>query len=214
MMNAIEDYFLTIEAIVRGAELKVKGSRFIPDLLPVTNKEEIESALSRIRKEFHDATHHCYAYRLGEKGLLLRAADDGEPSGTAGRPILLQITSAKLTNVLLVVTRYYGGTNLGTGGLARAYGEAAHLAIAAATIKKVYQTEQVTLKASYHDVAALERYLLHEQARIVNSIYEEDVRFTVEIRSSMKERMLSEITDAFGGRVTISFENQGTPLHP
>jgi uncharacterized YigZ family protein len=207
MTNATEDYFLTIDTIVRGAELKVKGSRFIPDLLPVTSKEKIESDLTRIRKELHDATHHCYAYRLGEKGLLLRAADDGEPSGTAGKPILLQITSAKLTNVLLVVTRYYGGTNLGTGGLARAYAESAQLAIAAATIKKVYQTEHIGFKASYHDVAALERYLLHEQATIVNSVYEEDVSFTVEIRSSMKERMLGEITDAFGGRVIVSSEH-------
>jgi len=105
--NTQLDNYLTVEAPLRAPEFKVKGSRFITDIIPVTSKEEIEHALTTIRKEFYDASHHCFAYRLGPGGLMLRAADDGEPTGTAGKPILLVLTSAKLTNTLIVVTRYF-----------------------------------------------------------------------------------------------------------
>src|SRR5690606_11612852 len=111
------------------AELREKGSRFIAEVFPVETEEEAAAAIEAVRRREHAATHHCTAYRLGPEGELFRASDDGEPSGTAGLPILRQIEARGLTNTLVVVTRYFGGTKLGRGGLIRAYGEAAARAL-------------------------------------------------------------------------------------
>ena len=124
----MEDTYLTLR---EGAEaqIKVKGSRFLAEAVPVADEAVAEAALATIRKREYNATHHCTAYRIGPAADLFRFNDDGEPSGTAGQPILRQIEGRELTNTLVVVTRYYGGTKLGTGGLIRAYGEAASLAL-------------------------------------------------------------------------------------
>jgi uncharacterized YigZ family protein len=114
---------------------KEKGSRFISYLFPVSGEEEIRDILQKIRKEHHSARHHCYAWRLGTEVMHTRTNDDGEPSSTAGKPILGQILSHDLTNVLLVVVRYFGGTLLGTSGLINAYRIAAALAIAGNVIE-------------------------------------------------------------------------------
>jgi len=199
----MEDYYYTIEQAIRAPELKVKGSRFIADLIPVRTKEEIEEALRHLRKEYYDATHHCFAYRLGKGGLLVRAADDGEPSGTAGKPILLVLTSQKLVNVLLIVTRYYGGTKLGTGGLARAYAESAQQAVSLAKIVRVYQTEHLHLRVMYEDLAPLEQVLHSMEAEIANSTYLDSVSLEVNVRHSKVEALLHAITDGFRGRVEV-----------
>jgi len=200
-----QDFYFTVASPLRAPELKVKGSRFIADLIPVTSKEEIENALDSIRKEFHDATHHCFAYRVGAEGLLIRAADDGEPSGTAGKPILLVLTSQKLTNVLLVVTRYFGGTKLGTGGLARAYAEAAQQAISMSHIIKVYQTSSVTVQVLYEDLPAMERLIHAFEGKIEESTYLESVTLKVAIRQSQIEQFRSAVIDTFHGRVDAPF---------
>ena len=109
---------------------KEKGSRFISVVLPVTDQEQIKPIIDKIRKEHHDARHHCYAYMLGYERLIWRVNDDGEPSGTAGRPILGQINSLGLTNIIIVVSRYFGGTLLGVSGLINAYRSAAASALA------------------------------------------------------------------------------------
>jgi uncharacterized YigZ family protein len=198
-----EDFYYTIAAPVRAPELKVKGSRFIADIVPVETKEDVDRFLSGLRKEFFDATHHCFAYRLGPQGMLLRAADDGEPSGTAGKPILLILTSQKLTNALIVVTRYYGGTNLGTGGLARAYAESAQMAVAAAKIVRVYLMETIKLQVNYEDLQALERAIAAHEGKIADSIYQENVTLQVSLRRSMLEPFYQRLTDAFHGRVAV-----------
>ena len=118
------------------AEIKIKGSRFIGEVVPASSIEDAEAALGQIRKREYNATHHCWAYRLGVKGDLFRYSDDGEPSGTAGQPILRHIDGLGITNILVVVTRYYGGTKLGTGGLIRAYGEAARLVLEKSVIEE------------------------------------------------------------------------------
>jgi uncharacterized YigZ family protein len=123
---------------------KEKGSRFISYLYPVKDEEEIRQLLVRIRKEHHSARHHCYAWRLGTEVLSSRSSDDGEPSGTAGKPILGQITANDLTNVLVIVVRYFGGILLGTGGLVQAYRSAAADAIEKSTLipfEPVYHME-------------------------------------------------------------------------
>ena len=200
-----DDFYYTIDAPLRAPELKVKGSRFSADIVPVKTKEEIENCLSRIRKEFHDASHHCFAYRLGADGMTIRAADDGEPSGTAGKPILLVLSSQKLTNALLVVTRYFGGTKLGTGGLARAYAESAQQAISMAHIVRVYQTTPVTLTVLYEDLPNMERLIHAFEGHIEDSTYLESVTLRVAVRHSKLDEFAHAVTDTFHGRVHAEF---------
>jgi uncharacterized YigZ family protein len=116
----MEDAYRTIEKPAEG-DYREKGSRFLAFGYPVENEEEVRAVLTGIRKKYHDARHHCYAYRLGIRKDTFRVNDDGEPSGTAGKPIYGQLLSNDLTNVLAVVVRYFGGTLLGTGGLIIAY---------------------------------------------------------------------------------------------
>jgi len=125
--------FQTIATTTEGL-YKSKGSKFISFALPVKTVEEIKEVISGFRKKFHDARHICYAYVLGSEGTEFRANDDGEPSGTAGRPILGQIHSKGITDVLVVVVRYFGGVLLGTGGLVSAYKEAASIALKDAVV--------------------------------------------------------------------------------
>jgi uncharacterized YigZ family protein len=123
------NYFLTISRRSEGI-YKEKGSKFLSFAIPVSDAEEVKAIVGAFRKEYYDARHVCYAYVLGAEREVFRANDDGEPSGTAGRPILGQIHSANLTNVLIIVVRYFGGILLGTGGLITAYKSAAADAIA------------------------------------------------------------------------------------
>jgi uncharacterized YigZ family protein len=196
-----QDFFHTITTSLRAPEVKVKGSRFIADIAPVSSREEIDAFLGKIRKDFFDATHHCFAYRLGADALQVRAADDGEPSGTAGRPILLVLTSQKLTNVLLVVSRYFGGTKLGTGGLARAYVEAAQQAVSMAHITRVYLTTTLTFQVMYEDLPQMERLIKHNEATIEEATYLASVNLRVAVRRSSLDHFLHAVTETFSGRV-------------
>jgi uncharacterized YigZ family protein len=198
------DFYLTIAKPLRAEELKVVGSRFIADMYPVSTKEEVESYLERIHKEFYDATHHCYAYRLGANAELIRAADDGEPSGTAGKPILMVIEGAKLTNVLCVVTRYFGGTKLGTGGLARAYADAAKLAVEIAEVRTVYHMKELRLTYSFDDMSGVERMVAKYGAQKLENNYSDIVEMKVSLRESLVEEFTKEIVEAFAGRLTVT----------
>lgn len=120
-----------------SAQIKVEGSRFIADIFPAADEEEAKNKLETVRKKYFDATHHCYAYVIGAEKKIFRYSDDGEPSGTAGVKILSAIHAKNLSDILVVVTRYFGGTKLGVGGLGRAYFESAEYGIAQAkTIPK------------------------------------------------------------------------------
>lgn len=197
------DYFLTIAKSTRAPEVKVLGSRFIPDIFPVASKEEAGDHLERIRKEFYDATHHCYAFVIGEKGESVRAADDGEPSGTAGKPILTVLEGAELTNVLCVVTRYFGGTKLGTGGLVRAYTEAAQGAVSAAKIVKVILTDPVELKYSYDDTSLVERLMQEYETKAEDAVYGDDAKVMVRIRRSLVEKFKADIIERSNARIKV-----------
>lgn len=204
MSDTEQDYYLTVESPLRTPEFKVKGSTFITDIIPVSSKEEVDVALGRIRKEFYDASHHCFAYRMGPTGALLRAADDGEPSGTAGKPILLILTSAKLTDTLIVVTRYFGGTKLGTGGLARAYAEAAQQAVSMAQRKVIYLTQELSLIIQYDDISHVERLLSHYEAQKGDAVYLDSITMKVLLRKSRVEPFIAQLVDSLHGRVGIS----------
>lgn len=145
-----DDSFLTIAAPAEAA-LRERSSKFLSYIYPVRREEEIRPLLDALRKRYFDATHHCYAWRLGPRGESFRSNDDGEPSGTAGKPILGQLLSKDLTDVLVVVVRYFGGTKLGVPGLIAAYREAAAEAIAAATV--VERTVDRRIRAEFPYIA-------------------------------------------------------------
>jgi len=145
MAECIEDSYSTLAAPSQGI-FRSKGSRFLAFAFPVHSEAEIREHLEEIKKQYFDARHHCYAYKLGIKGDLYRANDDGEPSGTAGKPILGQMDSFGVTHVLIIVVRYFGGVLLGTGGLAEAYKAAAADALQQAEIvtELVYDHYEMT----------------------------------------------------------------------
>jgi len=131
----------------------VKGSKFIGGLYPVDSEEEVATRLQAIRKKYFDATHNCYAWRLYPE--LEKSSDDGEPSGSAGKPILQVLSGAGLHNALVVVTRYFGGTKLGVGGLVRAYGDAARAAIEDAPIRRLISVTRATIAVTFDEMSKL-----------------------------------------------------------
>ena len=148
-----------------------KRSKFYAFALPVETEEEAKQWLTEYRKKYYDARHACYAYALGTDGSVTRANDDGEPSGTAGRPILGQIRSANVTNILVIVIRYFGGVKLGTGGLCVAYKTAAAEAIANGTIEEKIITEKVKMEVPYSDADTAMRFIREEGAEITSRDY-------------------------------------------
>ena len=142
------DKYMSIAAPAQGL-FKDNGSRFIAFAYPVESIEEVKPLVDALKKEYHDARHHCFAYRIGHKGDVFRANDDGEPSGSAGRPILGQIDSAGLSDILIVVVRYFGGIKLGIPGLIRAYKTSTADALAAATIVEKTACQYFTVEFEY-----------------------------------------------------------------
>ena len=199
---SMEDTYTTI--LRRGrAEVKVQGSRFIALAVPGTTREEIDPVLESVRKEYFDATHHCYAYRLGTGREAYRMHDDGEPAGTGGRPILAAIDREGLTDVVVVVTRYFGGTKLGVGGLSRAYGEAATQALRDAGRETRYVVAELELVFSHDVTSAVMHCISRFQARIVDTAYDDQVRMRVEIRQSMVGELNDRLVEQTGGRAAV-----------
>jgi len=161
-----QDFYYTIEKSA-VAEFKDRGSKFIGYACPVKNVEEFKDRLNEIKKEHPKATHHCFAYRLGLDGNVFRVSDDGEPSGTAGRPILGQIDSKELVNTLVVVVRYFGGTLLGVPGLINAYKSAAALALQIAPQAQKQVEKEFTVQFDYTQVNEVMTLVKHYNCRVV-----------------------------------------------
>ena len=174
----MEDFYKTIEHPAEGY-LTEKKSKFISHIVPVKSAEEVKEIVEEHRKKYYDARHVCWAYLLGWEREEFRSNDDGEPSGTAGKPILGQINSAELTDVLILVVRYFGGTLLGTGGLIRAYKEAATDAIANAVIVEKTVDDLITLSFEYP--------LLNDVMRVLKQF--DSVRWTQDFRESCQMRL-------------------------
>ena len=154
----LQDQYRSIAAPSEGL-FKDNGSRFIALAYPVETEEEVKSIVAGLRKEYHDARHHCYAYRLGYKGNVWRASDDGEPSGSAGRPILGQIDSLGLSDILVVVVRYFGGIKLGIPGLIRAYKTSTADALSSAQIIDKIASRHFRLQFDYLSMNAVMKVL-------------------------------------------------------
>ena len=195
------DTYLTISS-PSEALYKDKGSKFYASAYPVQTIEQIKEILAEKRKEYYDARHVCYAYMLGYEREVFRANDDGEPSGTAGRPILGQINSSNLTDILIIVVRYFGGTLLGTSGLIQAYKTSAAEAIAAATIEERIVEKTFVSKFGYQDLNAVMRIMKDFDLTIVNQIQEMDCTLYFRIRLGDIER----VKDRFDKLDFVSFD--------
>ena len=186
-----EDNYKT-PAKICHAELKVKGSRFICTLQPVESKEEAEEQYVRIKKQYYDATHNCLAYRINTKQF--RYSDDGEPSGTAGRPIYQELCGQDMLEILCVVTRYFGGTKLGTGGLARAYAQVTREALERVPVKIKTHYRQIIIAYAYNYENQIRRLLNEFQGRMLESDYGCEVQMTINIPASklisFKEKLI------------------------
>jgi uncharacterized YigZ family protein len=197
------DTYLTISSSSE-ALYKDKGSKFYAFAYPVQTIEQIKDILAEKRKEYYDARHVCYAYMLGYERNQFRANDDGEPSGTAGRPILGQINSSNLTDILIVVVRYFGGTLLGTSGLIQAYKTSAAEAISTATIEKRIVEKTFVSKFGYQDLNAVMRIMKDFDLTIINQIQEMDCTLYFRIRLGDIER----VRDRFDKLDFVSFEEE------
>ncbi|MBC3541258.1 IMPACT family protein [Rufibacter sediminis] len=179
-----EDTYRTIAAPVEGL-YKEKGSKFISKAYPVRSEEEIKEILQALRKEYFDARHHCYAYLLGADRATYRANDDGEPNHSAGDPILGQIRSLGLSNVLVVVIRYFGGVKLGVGGLIHAYKTATAEALAQAQVVERHETTFLTVEFGYEQMNEVMKVVKDFDLPVRQQDFNVDCRLTVEVRTSL-----------------------------
>ncbi|HOX84469.1 MAG TPA: YigZ family protein [bacterium] len=195
--------YRTLQSAV-SAEQKIKGSRFIARAVPLATREAAEAEIELVRAQNADATHNCYAYRIGmaEKEVT-RCSDDGEPSGTAGKPILQAIIARDLTQVLIVVTRYFGGTKLGTGGLIRAYSGVAFAALDQGVLIDYYEPISVLLVYSYEYSQSLFALLHKFDASIIEAEYGGQIRQTVRLRKEKAVAFRQALLDATAGQIVF-----------
>lgn len=188
----MEDTYKTITALSEGYYTE-KRSRFLSFAIPVNTVEETKTIVDEYRKKYYDSRHVCWAYMLGSDRETFRAYDDGEPSSTAGKPILGQINSNELTNILIVVIRYFGGIELGTGGLIVAYRTAAAEAIAAANIVERTVDEDITIHFEYPSLNSVMRIVKEDNPTVLSQEFEMDCKMTLRIRKSEMEKLRSRL---------------------
>lgn len=192
MKGIMEDTYKTIKAPSEGYYTE-KRSRFLSFAMPVRTVEEVKEQVDSYRKRFYDARHVCWAYMLGPERKQFRANDDGEPSSTAGKPILGQINSNELTDILVVVVRYFGGIELGTSGLIVAYRTAAAEAIAAAEVETRTVDEVITVAFEYPYLNSVMRIVKEDHPIVLSQKFEMDCEMTLQIRKGEAERLKSRL---------------------
>ena len=188
-----------------------KKSRFLAVVYSVGSEEEAASHIEALRKKYWDARHNCYAFVIGNNNEVTRCSDDGEPSGTAGKPILEVITRAGIHNCLVVVTRYFGGTLLGTGGLVRAYTAAAKDALESSQLVMLVPGTGYIITAAYTDEGRIRRAIPEFDGVIEGVSYAADVTFRVHIKSEYNASFVTRITEITGGR-TVPVEDGALPV--
>lgn len=202
-------YFHTIKDISKGS-FKEKGSKFLAFAYPVTTEEEIREKQDEVRKKYYDARHHCYAWVLGADKSRFRANDDGEPNHSAGDPILGQIRSHDLTDILIVVVRYFGGTKLGVSGLIQAYRTAADEALNNATIIRKELVQTGVLSYPYESTTDVQRLIKDFELVIVDQKFDEACQLNFEIKQSIFELFVEkiELLKSTGTAITIEIDKK------
>lgn len=192
-----EDTYFTLSNDSEGL-YKEKGSKFISFAFPVSNEDEVKEKLEFLRKKFYDARHHCYAYILGKDMEIFRANDDGEPNHSAGDPILGQIRSKHLTNVLIVVVRYFGGVKLGVGGLVSAYRSAAAEAIANNVIVEAIVKQKFRLQFDYISMNDVMKIIKDYNVEMINQQFDVDCKISLMVRESLINTLNSKFENLEG----------------
>ena len=184
-------------------EIEEKKSRFIAHVASAETEEEAIAFIEAKRRQFWDARHNCYAYILGEQAQTVRFSDDGEPTGTAGRPILEVLVNSGIRNLVVVVTRYFGGVLLGTGGLVRAYTKAAQAGLAASDVRTMCYGYEILLVTDYNGIGKIQ-YLLGQRGIPVEADYAEQVSVRIMVPYEDKESVVHEVTEATAGKAKIT----------
>jgi len=193
-MAVAEDKYFTLKGISTGI-YKDRGSKFLAFAHPVSSVEETKAIIEDYRKKYHDARHHCYAYVINYDRSIWRQNDDGEPSGTAGKPILGQINARNLTNTIVVVARYFGGILLGTGGLINAYRTASSEALNNAKIIEAYVYNYYLLRFPYSRMNNVMKILDESRAIIDKQEFTEECVLTAGLRASLSEYAIKKLND-------------------
>ncbi len=201
-MEQTKDSYLTVEGNAE-AIFKEKSSKFLCYAFHVESEEEIAAHLERLRKQYYDATHHCYAWRLGPFGERFRANDDGEPSSTAGKPILGQMLSREVTNCLIVVVRYFGGTKLGVPGLIAAYKESAAAALDASKVVERTVDTRIIVEFSYVVMNDVMRIIKEEQPVVESQTFDNLCSMMLAVRNSKADVVLGRLRKVEGAIVEI-----------
>lgn len=196
----MEEYFVVEEA--GQGEIVEKKSRFIAHVLPVQNEEEALAHIERIKKEYWDARHNCYAFVIGRNNEVQRFSDDGEPQGTAGKPILEVLINGNIHNTLIVVTRYFGGTLLGTGGLVRAYGQSAKTGVDNSKVMHVCAGVGFSLTCDYNSIGKI-KYIMAQMNIVAEEKYGADVVLYINMKERDFENFKSQVVDATSGKAVF-----------
>lgn len=199
--------YKTVQSEAR-AEIEEKKSRFIATVKPVTTEEEAVEFINSLKSQYWDASHNVYAYIIGGEGTAQRYSDDGEPSGTAGIPVLEVIRHMGVQDVVVVVTRYFGGTLLGAAGLVRTYGKAAAAGLEAAKVIKRQLCAEVKIIIEYTLFGKVQNYIIQEGYPIKNTVYEQDVEMTVYVGVDRVESFMEAMTEATNARCIMEVEDK------
>ncbi len=200
-MEQYEEYIL----LKKGAEAELveKKSRFIATIRPVSTEDEAAAFIEEIKKKYYDARHNCSAFVIGSKAQLTRSSDDGEPSGTAGRPMLEVLLGSEIRNIAVVVTRYFGGTLLGTGGLVRAYSGAVKLALEQCETARQRFGIKLQIKTDYNYVGKIQYLLADRKIEMIDSVYAQDVEMTVIVPIEEYDRLCKDLTEATSAKAEL-----------
>lgn len=200
--NRIQDSYKSISSLSRGL-FKDNGSRFIALAYPIETEENVKDIMASVKKEYHDARHHCFAYRLGHKGERFRANDDGEPSSSAGRPILGQIDSRGLSDVLVVVVRYFGGIKLGIPGLIRAYRTSAADALDNAEIVGKTACRKFRVCFGYDNMNDVMKLMKDMELELKNQSFDLSCTFDTDVRLSLADNFVERMGNVEGCSVEM-----------
>ena len=197
-MSDIKDTYRTIETPAAGELFKDRGSKFFGYVFPIQSEDDVKDHIETLKKEHHTARHWCYAWQIGTSKIRYRANDDGEPSNSAGQPIYGQIQSFEVTNILIVVVRYFGGTKLGVGGLINAYRTGAQLALEAADVVEKTIDTVFELQFDYPLMNTVMRVVKEHQLKITHQELEMSCKYIIPVRKSDAEKIASLFNNIYG----------------
>lgn len=194
------DSFLTITK-TSIAEIKITKSKFIAQAFPLNSQEEIQEVIKDVKKKYFDASHHPFAFRTGTEKRKFKISDDGEPAGSAGKPILEAIDKHNITDVIVIVSRYFGGTKLGVGGLRRAFFESADFCLSNAGIVEMFISEKIDLEFEYKYMNVVMSLIEKEKIKLLNNNSDEKCKLILDVRLSKKEYLIKELMSLTNGNI-------------